>query len=202
MNRLNFLPSPPRAILPKKKKKKKKNFPKNLPKNLPEKLPKKAEIFPKIQPRLTQHSLISLQYKLCLSLLHNNNNKPTHATLFICYNLMLHLKINAKSIIYFLKTALESLISMFLSMHPCHSKTYLLINFSLTYIDISHYAFFLSCSRMETFTPITDEEANIQNRGRRYTRTPLQLQVLSFSQEVPLQKQMAGTSRNNTFDPG
>ena len=39
-------------------------------------------------------------------------------------------------------------------------------------------------ARMETFTPTTDVEANIQNRERRYTRTPFQLQVLSISQEV------------------
>ena len=59
--------------------------PEYFPEKPAEKTPKKAEIFPKIQPRVTQHSLVSLQYKPCLSFLYNQNNKPAHATLYIRY---------------------------------------------------------------------------------------------------------------------
>ena len=88
--------------------------------------------------------------------------------------------------------------------HPLSYKAYTnlpLSNFASLYLT-PIFRVRPEYARMETFTPTTDVEANIQNRERRYTRTPFQLQVLSFSQEVPLQKQMAGTSRNNTFDPG
>ena len=69
----NFVSRPPRAILPKKTE------------NLPTNLPKKAEILPKVQTCVTQHKLVSLQYKPCLSFLYNQNNKPAHATLYIRY---------------------------------------------------------------------------------------------------------------------
>ena len=81
----NFVSRPPRAILPKKTE------------NLPTNLPKKAEILPKVQTCVTQHKLVSLQYKPCLSFLYNQNNKPAHATL------IRHLKTNAKPIMHCLK---------------------------------------------------------------------------------------------------
>ena len=153
--RPNFLPNPPRTILPKKTGYLLKNLPKNvprifprifskiLPKILPKKFPKKveifpkkAEIFPKIQPRVTQHRRTTWRYQFCASLLRNKNNKSIRAPLHTCYNLTRYLKNYAKFIIY-LKLVRETLISMYCAIHFCYMEIHLLIS-SLTHIDLFH----------------------------------------------------------------
>ena len=55
---------------------------------------------------------------------------------------------------------------------------------------------------MEPFIPSTSVEVTIKHRGRLSTRTPFQQKPATNYSRVPLPSQLAGTSRDNIFDPG